>query len=432
MPHPLQDLVLIDHTFECPLDPLAKTAPDSAQHTLEIYAREVRDCDPESVNKPWLVYFQGGPGYGALRPTSLSGWLAVATGRYRVLLLDQRGTGRSTPVDATSLATLGDAAAQARYLSHFRADAIVADAEAIRSQLSPGEPWTILGQSFGGFCALNYLSSHPQGLAGVMITGGIPPVGVTIDDVYRATYARVLSRNRRYHQRYPQDADRLHRIAQYLRDHEVRLPGGSLLTAPVLQLLGLSFGFSDGFEPVHYLLEQAFINGPDGPELSFAFLHGVEQALPFDAHPIFSILHEALYTDCGASNWSAQRVRSEFPQFEVRPDQPFYFTGEMIYPWMFDTFARLRPLRAAAELLAARDDWPALYDEAALAANKIPTVAAIYEDDMYVERHFSETVAQKIPNMHTWTSPEWDHNALRADSEGTVFKRLLGMLEAAS
>src|SRR5690606_4583679 len=128
------------------------------------------------------------------------------------LLLDQRGTARSSRVDADSLTREGDAAAQADYLSQFRADAIVRDAEAIRRDLCDDRPWFLLGQSFGGFCALHYLSACPEGLAGVLITGGIPPVGVPIDDVYRATYQRVLKRNRRFHARYPGDAERLQRI----------------------------------------------------------------------------------------------------------------------------------------------------------------------------------------------------------------------------
>ena len=55
---------------------------------------------------------------------------------YRVLLLDQRGTGLSTPINYQSLQRL-EAAAQADYLSHFRADNIIRDAETIRAQLCP-------------------------------------------------------------------------------------------------------------------------------------------------------------------------------------------------------------------------------------------------------------------------------------------------------
>ena len=53
---------------------------------------------------------------------------------FRVLLLDQRGTGSSTPVTAQTLRGVGDADAQAAYLEHFRADSIVKDCEVVRKQ----------------------------------------------------------------------------------------------------------------------------------------------------------------------------------------------------------------------------------------------------------------------------------------------------------
>ena len=58
---------------------------------------------------------------------------------FRVLLLDQRGTGHSSPISAEALAQL-TAPQQAKYLSQFRADSIVRDAEYIREVLSPGAP----------------------------------------------------------------------------------------------------------------------------------------------------------------------------------------------------------------------------------------------------------------------------------------------------
>ena len=62
---------------------------------------------------------------------------------YRVLLLDQRGTGRSTPVTHRSLLRRGDAQAQASYLRHFRADSIIRDAELIRHELTGDQPWSV-------------------------------------------------------------------------------------------------------------------------------------------------------------------------------------------------------------------------------------------------------------------------------------------------
>jgi hypothetical protein len=76
-----------------------------------------------------------------------------------MLYLDQRGTGLSTPISAATLALQGDIHRQADYLKLFRADSIVKDCEAIRKTLTEDYPselkkWSILGQSFGGFCVL--------------------------------------------------------------------------------------------------------------------------------------------------------------------------------------------------------------------------------------------------------------------------------------
>jgi len=161
-------------------------------------------ADPDGTDRPYLVFLQGGPGFEATRPTSPpSGWMKRALRDYRVLLLDQRGTGRSTPVGPV---IPGDTAAdQAAYLAHFRADSIVRDAEAIRRELDV-DRWSVLGQSFGGFTALTYLSFAPDGLREALITGGLSAIGRPVDDVYAATYRRLAEANRRYFERYPATA----------------------------------------------------------------------------------------------------------------------------------------------------------------------------------------------------------------------------------
>jgi len=77
-------------------------------------------------------------------------------------------------------------------------------------------------------------------------------------------------------------------------------------------------------------------------------------------------------------------------------DSPVLFTGEMIYPWMFEQDPALRPLRDAAEILAGYTEWPFLYEPGQLAANEIPVAAAIYQEDMYVDRVHSEQTARAI------------------------------------
>src|SRR5699024_12766796 len=116
---------------------------------------------------------------------------------YRVLMLDHRGTGRSTPINRQTLAQRGALGAQAQYLRKFRAPNIVADSEAIRAALE-SDPWVTLGQSYGGFCTLTYLSFAPERLAGSMITRRIPPLQGAADQVYHVTQKRMRARDREF------------------------------------------------------------------------------------------------------------------------------------------------------------------------------------------------------------------------------------------
>ena len=421
--HHIPGLVLTDHTFTVPLD-----YGRPAGEQISIFAREVVAPDKEDAGLPWLVFFQGGPGSPSPRPGSSSGWLKRALKEFRVLLLDNRGTGRSTPLTHQTLAWRGAPQAQAEYVSHFRADDIVRDAEFIRrALLGPDGKWSVLGQSFGGFCVVHYLSAAPGGLREAFITGGLPPLDRPVDDVYLATYRRLLEKNRRYFERYPGDQARAREIMDYLAGRDVRLPGGGRLSPRRFQQLGMAFGMSDGFEPIHYLLEDAFVDGPAGRELSYTFLRAFEGRFSFDTNPIYFLLHEAEYCQGEASRWSAERVRAQFPEFDPAPDRPVRFTGEMVYPWMAAEYEALRPLQACAEILAQKTDWPRLYDLDVLRHNPVPVAAAVYLDDMYVESGYSQETAVAIPGVRAWITNEYEHNALRADGE-RMLDRLMGMV----
>jgi pimeloyl-ACP methyl ester carboxylesterase len=421
--HRLPSIVLTDHEFNVPLNYTQPTG-----ETIRVFGREVVVSDKEKADLPWLVFFQGGPGIEAPRPESNSGWLKRALEEYRVLLLDQRGTGRSTPINYQTLTCFATPREQADYLKNFRADSIVQDAELIRRELIGEEKrWSVLGQSYGGFCVVHYLSVAQNRLKEAILTGGLPPLNRLPDDVYRATYRRVVYKNRLYYERYPDDVERAKEIVDHLTSHEVNLPVGDRLSARRFQQLGLAFGMSNGFEQVHYLLERAFLGNAVTRQIGYIFLRGFENSLSFETNPIYAILHESIYCEKTASNWSAERVRSEYPEFEIGHDQPVYFTGEMVYPWMFDEYKYLRPLKEAAEILATYDDWPQLYDKSVLQSNTVPCAAAIYYNDMYVERALSEETGQNIHGIKLWVTSEYEHNGLRADGE-KVLGRLLDML----
>jgi pimeloyl-ACP methyl ester carboxylesterase len=404
--HHLPRLVARGHRFQLPLD--HDTAGDPS---IEVFAREVVARERAADDLPWLVYFQGGPGHESPRPLARDDphWIGRALQDYRMLLLDQRGTGRSSPVHRLD----GMAPAeQARYLTHFRADSIVRDAEHIRRELGV-ERWSVLGQSFGGFCIVSYLSLHPEGLAEAFIAGGLPPLGGNPDDVYRATYRTVADKSRRYYERYPEDRDRVAAIAEHLDREDVRLPSGDRLTSRRFRQLGHLIGMGSGFERMHYIIEL--------PVESAAFAHDVERALPYTRNPLYVVIHEACYADGVATRWSAERTRP--PAY----DDPTLFTGEHIYPWMLEDYGALHPLREAAMLLADHE-WPPLYDAPRLAENEVAAAAVVYADDAYVPREFSEATAAHIRGLRPWITNEYEHDGLGVGATPRVFERLLDLV----
>ena len=415
------DLLYRQHTFEVPLD----YSQPQAQ-TISVFAREVVDLARQNDDLPWLVYFQGGPGFPSPRPDSRSGWLKRALQQYRVLLLDQRGTGNSTVISHQTLAHMS-APEQAEYLSHFRADNIVRDAETIREKLGVKQ-WATLGQSFGGFCSLTYLSFYPQSLSRAYITGGVPSLTRHADEVYQATYKRVQDKNDAFFAQFPSAQVQCQKIADYLLDNDVRLPNGQRFTVEQFQMIGINLGRSNANVPMYYLLEDAFVEVNGKETLSYAFLNAMLAEQSYQTNPIYAILHESIYCQHSASNWSAHRVRNSFPQFNYQKGDTFQFTGEMVYPWMFEQFECLKPLQEAANLLAENTDWADLYDVQALANNTVPVACAVYAEDMYVEMQYSLETLKGVPNSKAWITNEYEHNGLRADGE-RILDKLIQMAD---
>ncbi|KUJ67038.1 alpha/beta hydrolase [Streptomyces albus subsp. albus] len=425
-------LVLTDHRFDVPLD---HTAPDGER--ISLYAREVvATGNTDAAGRarpdlPWLLYLQGGPGFGADRPVGRSGWLDRALDEYRVLLLDQRGTGRSTPANRQTLPLRGTPEEQAEYLAHFRADSIVRDCELVRQRLTGGRRWTVLGQSFGGFCTVSYLSLAPEGLEAALITGGLPALDEDAAAVYRAAYPRMERKTLAHYARYPGDAAIARRIVAHLAEREEVLPDGSRLTAESFQQLGILLGSGEGSHRLHYLLEDAFVPTGDGERLSDAFTEQVAGVLSRAGSPLYTLLHESIYAQDGrATGWAAHRVRDEFPAFDPHrapaEGRPVLLTGETVHPWMLDTHAALRPLRRTAELLAERTGWAPLYDAERLSRNTVPVAAAIYHDDLFVDTDHSLRTARAIRGLRTWVTDEFEHDGVRAGGR-RVLDRLLSL-----
>lgn len=413
-----------EHTLTVPLE---HAQPELG--TITVFAREI--VREGRADRPRLAWFQGGPGHRAHRPDSIDGWLDRALQDYRVVLLDQRGTGLSTPANRQTLPQIGDGAAQAAYLAHFRADSIVDDAEMLRQTLGPGK-WTVLGQSYGGFLITAYLSRAAHGIHEAIITAGLPSLRTHADETYRATYRQTARRNAEYFTRYPPDEAAAQDIAAHLENEEELLPTGERLSARRFRQLGLNLGSTAGFEVLHHLLQSPFTTIGGHRRLRDQFLVDVSAHLSFAAQPLYALMHETIYAQGpaagGATAWSAYRVRQEFPEFSLEAEHsPFRFTGEHIYPWQFEEDPSLIPLREAAHVLAHREDFPVLYHPDVLAENQVPLAAAIYYDDMFVPREGSLATADTIRGIRPLITNAYQHDGLRVDGY-QLLDRLIGSL----
>jgi len=457
--------------------------------------KDAKDC---------MIYLQGGPGFGAPVPingiglSDKSSWAgaALSKGYKRVVFMDQRGTGKSSTITKQTLqkrfpdlflidddtdsitgtvssmssvkadienfmdsreeeakkvkTALGEAV---QYMSHFRADNIVKDAEAVKEALlqspagveegqeAPPTPWgCALGQSFGGFCMMSYLSLIPNPPMICLLTGGIAPMLTNVDELYVSVRERVKERNMKYYERYPGDVDVVKRIVSCLDKTPPKLPSGGLLTARRFRQLGLSLGGPpSAFASLHALFASAFVSDEED-EFTRAFLKDMDSTQPFDDYPLYFLMHESIYadksSDCEKTVWSAQRASDNEV---VDSSDPVLFTGEVVFPWMADgEYAELSGLgmRALAHALATKDDWGLLYDAdhmkkmlAVDGTGRSKAAAAVYYEDMYVDFDACMTVCKRggpLENCQVWISNEYQHSGLRDDG-ATIFNKLLGM-----
>jgi pimeloyl-ACP methyl ester carboxylesterase len=447
VPGPLR---VVEHFFSVPLDynePGGKNITlfgrSVTSHSVPIVPAE--DDEEGGSSLPWMVYLEGGPGFGNREPQNHPLTSTALEQGYQVLYLDHRGTGYSTPVSTRMLQQLdGGEDAQVDYLRQMRQDNTVRDCEAVRKALTKGQSenqakWSIFGQSYGGFVSLSYLSLYPEGLREVFLTGGLAPVGKTAEQVYKALYPRVMKRTKAYYKKFPEDVENIRQIARHIQAEggSVDLPAGGTLTVPRLMTIGIDFGGAGGFDSVHTTIKNLKTSLDQFGFLSRSSLAPLESFSGFDTNIIYAILHEAIYTDGpgDVSNWASDRVARELNLFSwLSPNatvssnssEPLLFAGENIFPFFFDTHPELIPLKGVANKLAAIDDWTPIYDKEQLAKNEVPVYAATYVDDLYVDYEFSKDTAKLVQGTKTWETNAISHSGLRTNT-GEVLGALFSL-----
>ncbi|KAL9049615.1 MAG: hypothetical protein Q9162_007131 [Coniocarpon cinnabarinum] len=435
-------LKITEHFFEVPLQHGKPGAP-----TLRLFARSAHKhtvpLDSASSSNgqahiPWLLYLQGGPGFECRSPQSYPFTKSFLDKGYGVIFLDQRGTGLSSPITAATLKQQGNVEDQARYLSHFRADNIVRDAEAVRLALVEGWPeekkkWSLIGQSFGGFCAVTYLSMFPSSLREAFIAGGLPPMHEKgPDGVYRRLVKQVVKRNEDYYGKYPEDVERVKQIVRHIQqrnmdgEQAVAPSGGVVLSERRFLQMGIALGFHGGIDGVHDTVLRASSEIDSLGLITRATASTIcTSGGGYDTNPLYCILHEPLYCQGHPSRWSASRTVHGTPEFSLEdalndPGRPVYFTGEMVFPWMLEDYSELQEMALAAENMANKMDWPHLYDVHALQQNEVPVYAAIYTEDMYVDCNTALETARNIRNCKYYLTNRIYHDGLRSRMDNVV------------
>ncbi|KAI0200057.1 alpha/beta-hydrolase [Astrocystis sublimbata] len=433
--------------FEVPLD---HSKPKG--QTIKLFARsaikyEKPIVEPSTVlQRPFLLFLQGGPGFGTPAPQDSPLSKYMLDRGYELLLLDQRGTGFSSPISAHTLARVGSPQEQADHLKLFRADTLVKDSEAVRLCLTDEYPpekkkWTTFGQSFGGLMTMTYLSFAPEGLRECFITGGLAALDKGPEQVYETTYQRVIERNLAYYNKFPQDVKAIKDIAEKIQElggkGGVLLPAGGFLTVKRLMTLGLHLGMDGGLDTVHNYVIRMQADLDNFGVFSRATLNALEQDGSWDSAPIYTLLHEPCWCfgPGVAGKWAAERVGQRIPEFQwlrndwpgpaSLGDQPLFFSGEMIFPFHFETCSGLVEMKETAHVLANYDEWPSLYNIEQLGKNEVPVYAASY-NDMYVDAGMARATASRIKDIKVFETNVLFHSALRAKPD-EVFRELLAL-----
>lgn len=184
-----------------------------------------------------------------------------------------------------------------------------------------------------------------------------------------------------------------------------------------------------GFDEVHELVLRADNDLSLFGHLTRPTVLALEAAQSWDSNVLYALLHEPCYCQGIAPAWSAERVLGSHTDFILQLDdanKPIYFTGEMIYPFMFDCYPELAKMKAVGYALAEDKDWPALYDVEQLRRNEVPVYAAVYVDDLYVDFDLSMETANTVKGCKTFVTNTMYHNAIRAKAD-EVLKQLFAL-----
>ena len=167
----------VPHEAQCGMLTRALDPADERGTRIELHFAVLPALARQPAPDP-VFFIAGGPGQSAIDLAGPVSRMLARLGRTRdIVLVDQRGTGRSAPLhcdDAPGTPTLRLQALPYGELRHFGSSVAMADLDAVRQALGATQI-NLVAASYGTRAALEYLRLFPLQVRRVVLDGVVPP-----------------------------------------------------------------------------------------------------------------------------------------------------------------------------------------------------------------------------------------------------------------
>ncbi len=125
---------------------------------------------------------------------------------------------------------------------------------------------------------------------------------------------------------------------------------------------------------------------------------------------------------CRASQTIVEEVRLDLwlaSSFNAK-DQPLYFSGAMVYPFMFNTYPELKKLKEVAHIIAHHNGWRVFLIWISLQEIMCLCTWPAFDDDAYVDFALVQETLETVGNCKLFETSIMCHDAVRSKTVDVV------------
>jgi hypothetical protein len=117
------------------------------------------------------------------------------------------------------------------------------------------------------------------------------------DEGHRRLQQKVMERNRKHYEKYPDNVEAEDRIVRHLADEEYHLilPDGQKLNVGRFLSMGISFGFHGGLDAVHDIVLRCNTDLNLFDFLTKPTWTRIQGTGSFEDHVLYAVMHESIY-----------------------------------------------------------------------------------------------------------------------------------------